>query len=128
MAKGCKVALIIFGILAVLVIAALVVGYFYCADIGKAFVGKMINTVEAKVLADLPPGTDQAQVKQTFKDFRDAVAKGALSKEGNKEKLGLLGQQVKDALEDQQIDSTELDQILETMRDISSSVNQSVNQ
>lgn len=124
MGKGCKVALIIFGILAVFLIAAIIVGYFYCADIGKVFVGKLIDSVESKVLADLPPGADEAQVKQSFKDFRDAVAKGALSKEGSKEKLGLLGEQVKNALEDQQIDSTELDQILETMRDISSGVSQ----
>jgi multidrug efflux pump subunit AcrB len=123
MGKGCKVALIVFGIIVVLVIAAIIVGFFYCNDIGKAFVTKMADTVEAKVLADLPPGANEDQVKQTFKDFRNAVDRGALSRPGSKQKLQILGEQVKDALEDKQIDSTELDRIMETMRDISKSVN-----
>jgi hypothetical protein len=122
MSKGCRVALIIFGIIFVLLVAAIIVGYLYCDRIGVAVMGKMVDGVEVTVLKDLPPGYTEENVKAEFDNFRDALARGALKDKGVAPKLELLGTEVKTALEDKKIDADELQRILESMREITSGV------
>lgn len=122
MSKGCKVALIIFGILFVLLVAAIIVGYLYCDRIGVAVMNKMVDGVESQVMKDLPPGYNETDVKAEFDKFRDALASGALQDKGIAPKLELLGTEVKTALEDKQIDADELQRILESMREITDDI------
>jgi hypothetical protein len=122
MGKGCKIALIIFGILVVIVLAAIVVSMIYCEKIGVAVLQKGVDLVEAKALEDLPAQFDEDQVKAEFQAFREALDAGVLSDKGNTPELERLGRRVQRALDDDEIDAEELEQILESMREISSSV------
>ena len=118
MAKGCKVGLIIFGILFVLFVAALIVGYLYCEKIGVAFLDKMVDSVEEKVLADLPDEFDEADVKSVFRDFKRAIKSGALKDKGHANELQNLATEFQQAMTDDKIDADELERLLKKMRRI----------
>ncbi|MCK4858598.1 MAG: hypothetical protein KAT58_11560 [candidate division Zixibacteria bacterium] len=117
MGKGCKVALIIFGLLLLLLIAAVVVGYFYCEKIGTIVLEKMVDQVEQKLLADLPDGFEEQDVKTQLRDFRELIRSGALKNEKNAKRIEQLGQEVSMALSDGKVDADELERILKLMRE-----------
>lgn len=118
MGKGCKIALIIGGIIFVLLIAAIIVGYLYCEKIGEAFLDKMVDSVEAKVLEDLPAGFDESEVKTEFRDFKEALKSGALKDHGKANELERLATDLRMAMSDEKIDADELQRLFEGMRRI----------
>jgi hypothetical protein len=121
MQKGCKVALIIFGVIAALAIIAIIVSYIYCEQISTALVIKMVDGVESQVMKDLPQGYEEEEVRATFDRFRSAISGGGLKQAGSRN-LEQLGREVKDALADDKVDAEELERILELMREISANV------
>jgi hypothetical protein len=119
--KGCKIALIILGVLFVIVV---IVGYIVCTNIDKIAdyaVTKSIDAFETKILENLPQGYDEAEVKETFDEVRRAYAEGELSGEELGPQLQVIGRSVQDAFEDEELTTEELDEILERMRDLTDS-------
>jgi hypothetical protein len=119
MGKGCKIALIIFGIILVLIIAAIIVSYIYCDRIGQAFMNRMMDAVEDQVLSDLPEGYDRDMVQQEFTDFREALLSGAFKDEGKANDIQRLGTEFQAAMTDSEIDGEELGRIINLMRKVS---------
>jgi hypothetical protein len=118
MSKGCRIALIIFGILLLLVIAVIVLSYVFCSQIQDFVIEKAVNSAEEAVLRDLPAGFDEQEVKSTFREFKEALKSGALQDEENAERLQKLVHEVQYALSDEEIDKEELERILGLMKQI----------
>jgi hypothetical protein len=106
--KGCLISVVIV-ILLVLIGAYLL--YANCGKIVEKFVAKM----QEQVLADLPEGYDREMVRETFSDFMVALREDRVSKE----ELQLLGDNVKEALEDKKLETEEVDRLMKLMQEAS---------
>ena len=119
--KGCKIALIILG---VLVVIAIIAGYFVCTNIDKIAkyaVVKTIDAFEVKIMESLPDGYDEAEVKEVFENARKAFEEGKI----DGEKAGLKVQEIsmtfQQAIEDEELTTEELDELLQQIRELSDS-------
>lgn len=119
--KGCKIALIILGILFVIVVVA---GYFVCTNmekIAKYAVTKSLDAFETKIMENLPEGYDESEVEEVFDDVRGAFDRGELSGEQLGTDIQRISVSVQDAFEDDELTTEELDGILEQMRGLTDS-------
>jgi hypothetical protein len=117
--KGCKIVLIILGILFIIVVIA---GYFVCTNmekIAKFAVTKTIGAFEAKILDNLPEGYDEAEVTETFDDARKAFEEGRVSGDRAGRKVQEISMTFQDAFDDDSLTTEELDELLEQIRELS---------
>jgi hypothetical protein len=119
--KGCKIALIIVGIL---VVIAIIAGYFVCANIDKIAkfaVMKTIDAFEVKIMDNLPDGYDEAEVEQVFENARKAFDEGKLSGEKTGMKVQEISMIFQQAFDDDELTTEELDELLQQIRELSGS-------
>gem|GEM_PF-2386955 len=119
--KGCKIALIIVGIL---VVIAIIAGYFVCTNldkIAKFAVMKSIDAFEVKIMDDLPDGYDEAEVKHVFENARKAFEEGKLSGEETGMKVQEISLTFQQAFDDDELTTEELDELLQQIRELSGS-------
>ena len=119
--KGCKIALIILG---VLVVIAIIAGYFVCTNIDKIAkfaVVKTIDAFEVKIMESLPDGYDEAEVTEVFESARRAFEDGKI----DGEKVGMKVQEIsmtfQQAIDDDELTIEELDELLQQIRGLSNS-------
>lgn len=116
--KGCKIALIILGVLFVIVVIA---GYFVCTNmekIAKYAVTKSIDAFEAKIMENLPDGYDESEVEDVFDDARRAFEEGEIDGERLGKEVQRVSLTVQDAFEDDELTTEELDEILKQIREL----------
>jgi len=118
MSSGCRVASIIGIIIGALIIVGIVLSYVFCGQIQEALVSKTINTLEQKVLADLPGDYKAEDIKEQFSKFKTAVLKQMKEKTLNSEEVQRMATQLQTAMQDDKIDKEELDKLLKMMKDI----------
>jgi len=73
--SGCRTALIVFGIV---VIIAIVVGYFTCPKLLKVAMDKSISTLKDNVVENLPEGYDGSEIEENFNAIAEAFREGKL--------------------------------------------------
>jgi MoaA/NifB/PqqE/SkfB family radical SAM enzyme len=119
--KGCKIALIIVGIL---VVIAIIAGYFICTNIekiAKFAITKSIDAFEVKIMDNLPDGYDEAEVKEVFENARRAFKEGKLSGEETGMKVQEISMTFQHAFDDDELTTEELDELLQQIRELSDS-------
>jgi hypothetical protein len=119
--KGCKIALIIVGIL---VVIAIIAGYFVCTNIDKIAkfaVVKTIDAFEVKIMESLPDGYDEDEVKNVFENARKAFEEGKLSGEKAGMKVQEISMTFQQAFDDDELTTEELDEVLEQIKKLSDS-------
>ena len=113
--RGCKIAVIILGVLLVIVIVA---GYLICTNVHK-LAGMALKQVEEDMVKNLPDECDEAVVRDTFGDARRALDEKRI----NVEEAGYLIQRIakshQDAMEDGELTAEEVDGILDQVRTLS---------
>ena len=107
-AKGCLVSVLI------VVLLLLIGAYLLYANCDKLVV-KVVDKMQEQVLAGLPESYDREIVKETFSDFMVALQEDRVSKE----ELQLLGDNVKEALDDKKLETEEVDRLMQLMREAS---------
>jgi hypothetical protein len=107
-AKGCLIGVLI------VILLALIAAYLLYANCDKILEG-VVAKMQEQVLADLPEGYDREMVKETFSDFMVALREDRVSKE----ELQLLGDNVKEALEDKKLETEEVDKLMQLMQEAS---------
>ncbi len=120
--KGCKIALIVLGILFVIVVIG---GYIVCSnieDIAKFAINKSIDAFETKILEDMPEGYDEAEVEEVFEEVRIAFKEGELTGEETGFKIQEISNTVNEAFEDDDLTTDELDEILDELRDLTGTI------
>lgn len=120
--KGCKIAVIVLGILFVIVVVG---GYFVCSnieDIAKFAINKSIDAFETKILEDMPDGYDEAEVREVFEEVRTAFKEGELTGEETGLKIQEISNTVNEAFADDDLTAEELDEILDELRDLTGSI------
>ncbi len=118
MSSGCRVALIIGIIIGAIILVGIVLSYVFCGQITEALVNKTIDALETKVIADLPAEYNADEIKEKFKQFREAVTDQIKNKTLDQTEIQTLSTQVQSALEDEKIDKEELDKILKMIDDV----------
>jgi len=113
--KGCRIALIVAGVVVVILIVG---GYFACPRIAKLAVDKSLSALENKVIAELPPGYDEAEVHTIFEKVRTAFKEGKIKGDNVAVQIQETSQVIQAALQDGKLTPEETDKILERMKDL----------
>jgi len=116
--KGCKIALIIVGIL---VILGIIAGWVLCSY-GPGWVRsaavKGLEQMEEQVVDKLPDEFDADEMCGAFKDAREYVAAENVSMEQFGTRLQSTMSTIQAAMEDESIDMDEAREILEDLKDL----------
>jgi hypothetical protein len=104
-AKGCLITVLI------IVLLALIGAYLLYANCDK-LIEKAMEKMQEQILAGLPEDYDREMVQETFSDFMIAVREDRVSKE----EFQLLGNTMKQALEDKKLETEEVDELVKLMK------------
>jgi len=114
MSKGCLTALIVFGILAVIVIALGIVCYVYQDELISWGLGKTTEVIGMEIKANLPEGVTEQEVDEVIEKFQTFIKEKKLTQE----QLQRVATTFQDAYEDKKIDSDEAEKILNELKKI----------
>jgi hypothetical protein len=114
MSKGCMVALIIVGIIAVIVIAAGIVCYIYKDEIIQKSMQAMVGVMSDELKANLPPDISEEEADQTLNRFNEAVRNNEV-KPAQLQQLAVMFQGM---MEDKKLDTAESRQLINELRKI----------
>ncbi len=113
--KGCKIALIILGVLLVIVVVA---GYLICTNVHK-LANLALTSVEDEIIKNLPEGYDESEVRGAFDDARRAIEEKRTDVGEAGVRVQVITKSYQTALEDDELTAEELDGILNEVRKIS---------
>ena len=114
MSKGCMIALIIVGIIALIIIALSVVCYVKRDEIAQAVMNKSQEWVTAQIKENMPENYTEAEVDEVIGNFFEAVKDGRISED----KFTRITTDFRTMAEDQKITSEEAGKLLERMKEI----------
>ena len=114
MSKGCLVALIIGGALAIIVIALGIVCYVYQDEILQWSLEKTTDIIAQEIKTNLPEGTTEEEVDNLIDKFKTAVKEKKIDAP-QMQHIATLFQQM---LEDKKIDQDESQKLLEEIKKV----------
>ncbi|MEW5924590.1 MAG: hypothetical protein AB1746_11440 [Candidatus Zixiibacteriota bacterium] len=109
MSRGCVVALIVFGIIFVLIVASMLVCYIYRDDIFELGITKLAETVAAESKKELPSDITAEDVDKAVEDLKTAFKEKKIGSD-DITSLSLMFQEI---MKDQVVDSSETRQFVE---------------
>jgi hypothetical protein len=113
--RGC----LIFLIVAAAVLLILLVTLFLAGPkLMQYGVDKVIDSVESKVLTQLPEEYDRADVQQTFDRVRDAVKSGKLKGADASQKIQEISLTARGALSDDNLTKEEIDKLMTQIKEL----------
>ncbi len=113
MSKGCLIALIVGGILAILVIGLGIVCYVYQDELINWSLGKTTDIIAQEIKANLPQDVTEQEVDDVMNKFKEAIKEKRLNS-GEIQKIALAFQ---NALNDKKIDSIEAKSLLDDIKE-----------
>jgi flagellar basal body-associated protein FliL len=111
--RGCRTALIIVAVVLVVVVVA---SYFACPHLAKYALNKTVGALEEGMIEKLPEGYDAEEVRQVFREVKTAFREGQISGSDVGPKIQGVGEFIKNALEDDELTTEEVDEILKRLR------------
>ncbi len=99
-------------VLVVVVIAS----YFACPHLAKYAINKTVGALENGMIEKLPEGYDAEEVRQVFREVKTAFRDGSISGPDMAPKIQNVGEYIKSALEDEELTTEEVDEILKRLR------------
>jgi hypothetical protein len=113
--RGCRTALIVFGIVVLLLI---VVGYFTCPRLAKFALEKSFSALEEGLVEKLPEGYDEQEVRDLLHEVKQGIVDGRISGEQAGPKIQAAATYVQSALSDDELTPEETDEILKRLREL----------
>lgn len=114
MSRGCLIALIIVGIIAVIVVAVGIVCYIYQDQIVEIGLNKLSETVASQIKENLPEGYTAEDVDKVIEDFKQAYK----DKKIDQEEIQRISAMFQNMLEDKKIDQDEAEEFLEELKKV----------
>ena len=108
MSKGCLIGIVIVGILAVLIILLVTLGYIYKEDIANWMIENTTEIIALEIKANLPEEFSEQEVDELFEKLTRAIK----NKEIDAAKIQSLATQFQIYIEDQKIDEDEARKII----------------
>ncbi|MCK4606569.1 MAG: hypothetical protein KAU35_04645 [candidate division Zixibacteria bacterium] len=113
MSKGCMIALIVVGVLAVLVIVAGVVCYVKKDALMKAGGVTMVNSIQKELVDNPVEGVDTVQVNRVSEAFVQKLNEEEL----DMQRYGVFAQEIQGIMSDQVIEAAEIERFVQAMID-----------
>ena len=113
MSKGCMIALIVVGVIAVLVIAAGVVCYVKKDALMKVGVVTMVNSIQKELVDNPVEGVDTVQVNRVSEIFVQKLNEEEL----DMQRYGVFAQEIQGIMSDQVIEAAEAERFVQAMID-----------
>ncbi len=113
MSRGCLIGLIALGVVVVLIIVAAIFIYVYFDDFSKSSAVYMINEIKQELAVDPPPGVDTTRFNRVIDSFMAKMQTDTL----DLQRLGVFFQTIQSVPEDNQVDSAEVQLIIDAMID-----------
>ena len=112
MSKGCMIALIVAGVIAVIVIALGIVCYIYQDQLVEWGMEKSLEMISAEMKANLPDGITEDGIDETINRFKQMIK----DKKIETTEIQALPVKIQKVMEDKKLDTTEVREIYEDLK------------
>jgi len=114
MSKGCMIALIVAGVIAVIIIALGIVCYVYQDQLVEWGMEKSLGMISAEMKANLPEGITEDDIDNAINKFKQMIK----DKKIETTEIQTLAVKIQEVMEDKKLDTSEVREIFEDLKDI----------